>query len=498
MTIESSFPSEAGLGERARHSVVWNAGVVMLISAGQFALMLVLVRLLAPSTYGEYGLLMAIIGVVFVFSAQSFADYLLQVRGEEELHEQELFTACVAINLVLCLLTNLIALLLKSTPAFAHVAEPLHWLSLCLLLQPARAIRVAELKRALDWRRIRLLHLTGFLLSAMSAVTLALEGAGVYALLVSHFVVPLPVIYDLFVVRRWRPTWSWSFSAFRPALLFGLNRQVSGTLGAGRQLLQNGAVSHVLGFASLGLLGRALGLSDLVCNRLHGHALEALYPALTKLEPRSARTSRVNGLVLRVTTWFCIPAAILASELAGPIVRVVYGQQWLEVIPLMAWAFGLGAMGAINNCIYKLSLASDLRKQCIFMDGILLSGTILCVSLLLYDGLLPYLRGLFLLHSSVVAVGLVWLCRHGILSSAVIFECLFAPAFAVAVAYTAFELTIGLLPAWMSPALRTLGAILVFALTYVGILRVVFARLLTELIGYLPMGSSLRRVLALT
>ena len=274
MSSVSSITPDPALGEKARRSALWNAGLVSLISIGQFGLMLVLVRLLDPEVYGQYGLLLGIIGLVYVFSAQSFAEQMLQVRRDDDVHMQDIFTASVVFNVGLCLLTNIVALLMRDASQYSQIAAPLHWLSLSLLLQPGRAVLTATLKRAFDWRKIRLLHAAGFVLSAVIAIPVAYRGGGIYALLVPHFVVPLPFLYELFVSARWRPSWSWSYANFKPALLFGINRQLSGAIVATRRLVEGALVVQTLGFASLGLLGRAVGLADMLCTRFLGVSMD--------------------------------------------------------------------------------------------------------------------------------------------------------------------------------------------------------------------------------
>ncbi|MCG6885825.1 MAG: oligosaccharide flippase family protein, partial [Proteobacteria bacterium] len=72
----------------------------------QFSVMLVLVRILTPADYGAYGLIMAVMGFAFVFSSQSFVDYLLQIRGDTGVDYSLYFTLSLLINSLLFLVFN--------------------------------------------------------------------------------------------------------------------------------------------------------------------------------------------------------------------------------------------------------------------------------------------------------------------------------------------------------------------------------------------------------
>jgi O-antigen/teichoic acid export membrane protein len=278
-------PTDSGnLGARARQSVLWNTGMNLVTNVGQFGLMLVLVRLLAPEIYGQFGLLTAVMGFLFVFSAQGTIDYTVQGRSDDDIPISEIFIFALSTSIALCLLANLVAAVMRYLPKYSAIAGLLHVMSFTFLLHPARALRVAMLQRALDWRRIRILHLSGFAVSAIFSITLAYAGAGIYALIISSFLVPLPYIIDLLWVSRWRPTWEWNSIRFRPALAFGMNRLLSNILAAARRLVESTVIVQLLGFAAFGAYGRAVGLSDVLCARLAGQTLEALYPAITKIE----------------------------------------------------------------------------------------------------------------------------------------------------------------------------------------------------------------------
>ena len=81
----------------------------LLTSVGQFGLMLVLVRLLEPEIYGQFGLLMSVVGFLFVFSAQGAIDYAIQVRNERDIPTSEIFIFAIVTASVLFLVANAVA-----------------------------------------------------------------------------------------------------------------------------------------------------------------------------------------------------------------------------------------------------------------------------------------------------------------------------------------------------------------------------------------------------
>jgi len=489
--------ADLNLAHRTRDAIFWNAGIVSLISVGQFCVMLVMVRLLNPEVYGQYGLLMAIMGFLYVFSAQNFVDYALQVRREADVHYQDIFTASVGVNFVLFVIANLIALGARTYPEYANVEAPLRWLSIGFLLQPGRAVRIAMLKRELDWKRIRLLHGIGALVSSCICIPLAYGGAGIYALIVPTFVVPIPFLYDIFFRCSWRPSWTWRFERLRPALKFGANRQFSGFIGAGRRLLETSMLVQAVGFANFGLYGRAIGLAELLCNRLLAHAIETLYPSLTKIEPQSIRFRRVSGLALRMTAWFSVAVAVLVGQFATVIVTILYGGKWIDVILLVSWSAMLAAGGAINFTLYKLLLAHEQKGHCVWIDISLIAGTILSLYFLLPAGLVRYMQGLLLTQVILVVVAVTLLSSQGGLNISAISRAFVPPlvgTFCACVVFTeVFSALFNGFPAVIVLALQ----LVLYVAIYVSTVRLLFPHSLRELVIYMPKQDFLRKVLVL-
>jgi len=478
--------ADTSLAHRTRLAVLWNTGILTLISIGQFGVMLVMVRLLSPEVYGQYGLLMAIIGFLYVFSAQNFVDYTLQVRLEADVHYQDIFTTSVGVNFLLFLITNVVAICTVLLPNYSSIQTPLHWLSLGFLLQPGRAVRIAMLKRALDWKRIRVLHAIGLILSTVISLPLAYHGAGIYALLIPTFIVPLPFLYDIFYRCQWRPSWSWDHDRLKPALKFGANRQVCGLIVSGRRLLESSAIVGALGFAGFGVFGRAVGLAELACNRLLSHAVEALYPSLTKLEPKSERFRRVSGVVLRTCAWLTVPIAALIGQLATPIVRLIYGEKWLEVIPLVGWSVAIAAAGAIYFTLYRLLLAHDQQRHCLWTDVMLFTGTALSLFILLPSGLISYMQGLFGAQLVLILAAALFLISGKGIDVGAVIQALVAPLIGSLGASCVFVDSIaGVLGNETAYSTVTLQIILFMAI-YTMVIRTLFPQPLREIVSYLP------------
>lgn len=495
--VKRDSPALAGIDLRktAQSAVIWNTGFNLFRDLLQFAVMLVLVRLLDASAYGQFSLVTSIIGFITIFSFNNFVAHTLQVQTDTETHYQEHFTAGAVLQLGMFVVANLVALIVRWLPAYASVAPLLHLMSFTFLFEWPCELRRKMIERAFDWRRLRLLHAIGLVLNAALAIVLGLAGAGVYALVIPGMAVTLPFIFDLFVRERWRPTWSWSREKYQAAWNFGLTRIGSGLTVYGKQLLEAAALAGVLGFSSLGILTRGIGLAQIFCQKFSMQLMYAIYPILT----RSAGVAggRVGILVLQIVAWVVVPIAVCFGITAGPVVHTVYGPKWMAVVPLLPWAMAWGVGASLTHAAYMLLLARQQPRRCLIADVAFLVGTCIALAVALPFGTRAYLIASSCVQFVVLALVLHWLSQINVVTRKSLFwvlvPALASSAIAVGVAFAPLALLrrdADTLP------LAILCAV-VFGVFYVVVLRLLFRRSLEDLVHYFPARSVIARALFL-
>ena len=257
------------------------------------------------------------------------------------------------IHLGMFVITNVAAILLWSNETYGGIAFFLHVMSPIFLFHWPSEFRVKMLEKNLNWGRLRSLQAIGLVLNASVAVLMAANGLGVYALILPGMLVPLPFVYDLFFVKKWKPNWKWSSKNYGPALRFGRTRILSEIATYGRPLLESAVFVRIYGFAGFGIFGRAVGLAQIVCFKFAFLLLQSLYPVLTRIEPKTPSYERACRLVLSSVSWIVIPLAVVCAILAEPLVLLIYGDNWLDA--RAASSLGVhrwGLLGSLPRGLY--------------------------------------------------------------------------------------------------------------------------------------------------
>jgi teichuronic acid exporter len=483
------------LRESAKQAVLWSAGLNLVRDVLQFGQMLILARLLDPTIYGMAGMATTVINFIGLVSFQHVITHALQIRPEHEVDYHQHFTAGLVLNGVLFVLANVVAFGMSFSEQYVRLEPLLHVLSLTFLLGVPVDMRTNMLQRDHDWRRLRSLQLAGIVITIVSGVSMAFAGAGVYALVVPGLLASAPMLFDLFAVARWRPRLRWNYLSYRETLWFGLNRAGSNALNGGRALLQNTMITRHAQFAGLGVYSRAEGLANMFCGRISQQVTGALYPVVTRAHAQSSQFQRISSLVLSSIAWVVTPICAFFSLQAVSLIATLYGQKWTSVAPLLPLAMGCGLAISLGAAAYSLLLANDQSRLCLRSDVAAFFIAAVPMIALIPMGLKVYLVGALIANIAITTILLSLLIKTRGLRVRALGTVVGPPALAVALAtVVAWAAGFGVV-ARAPPFMSLLVSGFAFAVVYVAALRLFFRAPLAELVGYLPGGPKIGRLL---
>lgn len=333
--------------------------------------MLFLVRLLSPEIYGQFALAQAIQIFLAVLSVKTIAPFALQARDPMAFDWDLQFTAGAVLNTFVFMLTLSIAAAFYFFPWSdgKTVGAVLAFMALIFPLEIVGTHYFTWLQAHHEWQRMRLLLLSGSVFGSIVAIISALFGGGVFALAVGNLCFTLPLVIG-YLIRRPYPT---RFEPHRLPLYqegraFGTNRIASASLQTGSGLIENSMLSGIFGFGVLGVYTRSIGLAQITSGRIGPVVTQTLFPVLTRAEPSSERFRRFAGILFQGVLWTSLPAAVFLSLEADRLVRFLYGEKWLDVIPLMAAAAVLLALRGLHLTMNQIMLANFQQKACLRLD----------------------------------------------------------------------------------------------------------------------------------
>lgn len=494
-THKGSLQRSAGQG------LIWGVGFTLGRDIIQFAATLVLVRLLSPQIYGQFALAQTIQLALAAASFKAVAPFALQSRDPDNFDWNNHYSAAVVLNISAFVITLLIAAALYAVggTSLRYVAAVLAILSPTFLMEIIGTNYFVWLQANHKWRRMRTLLIGGAVLASVGAILLALWGAGIFSLAFGSMLLVLPLLIDYVVRRpfslRFQRDW---YRKYKEGIQFGLNRTAAGGVTSGAALVEQGVLSAAFGFSTLGLYTRAVGLAQITSGRIGPLLMQTLYPVLTRAEASSDRFRRFAATLYQGVLWVSLPAAAFLALESERLVSLLYGEKWSSVAPFLPAAAALLALRGLYQMFNLVLLANLQQSVCLRLDLIMSLSSIPLIVAAAFFG--PQFLLYALCVHGVALFGLA--ARAGIKGGAIALGDVVSPAAICAAALTVgvvvHAIAVGPLSSALTryPDVAVLGvSALLFAVAYVGSLRIASPTAFFNLLATVPLPHRLEHAL---
>lgn len=323
----------------------------------------VLARILTPEQTGIFA-----VAAVFAALASNFRDFGV---GEFLIQEKELDHAILraALTVNITVSWSMGVLLFAAAPYVADfyrspgVQEVMRVQAFNFLLIPFGAITMAWFRRELNFKPILLANLAANITSFVVVIVLGLQGFGYMALAWSSLAGVMVTVGTATLLRpKGFPRWPGVAGVGR---VFHFGKFASGiyVFGQAGKGAPEMIIGRALDMAAVGMFSRAYGLIE-IFNRL---VLRALMPVYLPYFARSVRETgtplRGLGTAVSYLTAVGWPFLLVMGVASYPAIRAIYGEQWLEAVPLAQILCLAGALEIIYYPAKEALLAQGKAKE---------------------------------------------------------------------------------------------------------------------------------------
>lgn len=318
---------------------------------------MVISRLLGPKDIGVFAIGMGLVGMVAVLRELGISTYVIQEANLDEARMRAAFTLTTVTGVGLALIVLALSWPTGAIYGDARITAVMQVLSIGFALTPLGTISQSLMTRDLQFGRLTAIRMTFCATQAVASVGLVMAGFGpvglawgsVVAAAVNSILSMLSRPHSLRLgfsrqgLRR-------VFSVGGPATVVALVEDLLASL---PELL----LGRMQGLAAAGLFSRARGLSQMAHQMLARAAGPVFFSAFAALqrEGRSAEPLYVKATAC-VTALGWAALAVL-GVLAGPVVLLLYGSTWTEVVPLLRWLSAAAAIALLTSGTFHLLVA---------------------------------------------------------------------------------------------------------------------------------------------
>jgi PST family polysaccharide transporter len=334
VTQEASHPPEP---RSTAHRVVAGTALFMAVRWGIDGIGListiVLARLLVPEDFGLFAIAFSIVSLLDRLTDLSIRSSVIRHGGADRSFLDTVFTLQLMRGLVIAGIVFVASFLVPSLMRDPRLMTVMWALAARPIVDGLFNPRIALFERDLDFRRESALQLVAKLLSTAVAIGIVLWSRSYWALVAGSLTGALA-----------RLVLSYALSPFRPQL--GLTRwrelaRFAGWLSAATtadtlgHAFDNMIVGGLMNVRAAGIYNMSAVIAYLPLSQFLPVATRTLMPALLKFKDDTAKL-RQNALeVIGILGALSFPIAVGFAFVAPELVRLLYGKQWLDAIPII-------------------------------------------------------------------------------------------------------------------------------------------------------------------
>jgi PST family polysaccharide transporter len=341
-----------------------------------FVIVVLLARLLTPRDFGLVAMVTALAGFAALFAELGISAALVQ---KKEITDEQL-SSVFWLNLLCGILLS--ALFIFAAPFVSQFfREPrieaiTIALSLSFILNSFAIVHRILATKSLRFRTLAAAEIISTFSAGLLAVMLALNGYGYWSLVWQTLFVSIITNIVLWTYSPWRPMFRFRLASIRELLHFGANVMGTHTLEYWTRNIDNILIGRFLGSEALGFYSRAYSVLVFRINSLPRIVSRVFFPAISEIQDDKVRVKEVFLKTIGVIALITFPMTLGLFATAERFVLALFGEKWLEMVPVLRALCLLGlttAAGSLTGSIYLSQGKANLH----FRVGMILKTAVI-------------------------------------------------------------------------------------------------------------------------
>lgn len=332
-----------------------------------FVVTVVLARLIEPDVFGLVSIVTIITSILMVFVDSGMANSLIQKKNSDSLDFSSVFYFNVAFCLLLYLGLFLSAPLIASAYGQDQLRPVIRVLGLTVVVAGVKNVQQAYVAKTLQFKRFFFSTLGGTILAGAAGLILALNGAGVWALVAKELINVTVSTLILWLTVGWRPERAFSAQRLSGLLSYGWKLLASGLLDTVYNRLQQLLIGARYSQADLAFYDRGNSIPNLIVENVNSSIDSVLLPVLSGEQDNREHVRDMTRRAIKISTYVMMPMMTGLALCAEPLVRLLLTDKWLPCVPFLrifcfSYAFypihtaNLNAIKAVGRSDLFLSL----------------------------------------------------------------------------------------------------------------------------------------------
>ena len=354
---------QGSLKGKTIHGVIWSLIDNVSSSGVIFFVGIILARLLTPEEYGVMAMVSIFIAISNSIIDSGFSSALIRKVKVKPIEYNTVFYFNLLISLLLyiCLffISPFIALFFREP----ILCEVMRVIGLILIINALSIIPYTIFVREINFKTQTIISLIASVGSGVIGVWMAFSGQGVWSLVGQQLGRQCLNTLFLWFFCHWKPTVSFSMTAFKEMFGFGSKLLLSGLLDTIYKDIYYIVIGRCFSSSILGQYTRAKQFSMVFSTNLTTVVQRVSFPVLSSIQDDSIRLREAYRKVIKSTMLVSFACLLGLAAIAKPLLILLISDKWLPAVyflQIVCFSNMLYPLHAINLNILKVKGRSDV------------------------------------------------------------------------------------------------------------------------------------------
>lgn len=328
-----------------------------------FIVGIILARLLMPAEFGLLGMITVFIALSNSFIDSGFGSALIRKVDCTQSDYSTVFFYNLAVGICMYLVLYFSAGAISSFFNEPILKPIVRVVGVGVIINSLTIIQRTILTKNINFKLQAKISFIAALLSGITAIILAYQGFGVWALIIQTLSFSALTSLMLWLWNNWKPSLVFSKKSFRELFGFGSKLLISGLIDTSYKNIYYIIIGKYFSAADLGFYTRASGFKNLPSKSLMGVLSKVTYPVLASIQNDIPRLKANYKRMIRGVMFINFILLLGLGAIAEPMIYTLIGEKWAPSViylQIMVFAGMMYPVHVLNLNMLKVQGRSDL------------------------------------------------------------------------------------------------------------------------------------------
>ena len=347
------------LRNSAISGIKWTGISSIFVAILQLVQMAILARYLAPTDFGLMAIVMVVIGFSSLFMDMGISSAI--IHRQNITHEQlsSLYWLNIGAGLLLAIFIYLLAPTIAMFYQESTLTPLVRLLSFTFIVSAIGNQYRILYQKELEFNHLAKVEILSSLVGFIAAVYFAVNGLGVYSLVYATLakVVVANFLFLLSGLKKHKPSLHYKYIDIKSMIGFGMFQMGERSINYFNSQFDTILIGKLLGAESLGVYTIAKTLVMKPAQIINPIITKVTFPVMAKVQDDEIK---LRNIYLKTINYLCsinAPIYIAIAVLAEPVVLLLFGDKWLDAVPILQILSVYYILRSTGNPIGALQLA---------------------------------------------------------------------------------------------------------------------------------------------